>query len=47
MEWSTRHIFGVESIAISTGHTPQLEAPEFLADLLCELADASGTSSAG
>ena len=38
MEWSARHLFGVEPIAIPTGHTPQLEAPELLTDLLCELA---------
>jgi pimeloyl-ACP methyl ester carboxylesterase len=41
MEWSARHIFGVEPIAIPTGHTPQLEAPELLANLLCELAEQS------
>lgn len=40
MEWSARNIFGVEPIAIQTGHTPQLEAPELLANLLCELAEA-------
>ena len=39
MEWSARHIFGVEPIAIPTGHTPQLEAPELLVNLLCELAE--------
>jgi pimeloyl-ACP methyl ester carboxylesterase len=39
MEWSARHIFGVEPIAIPTGHTPQLEAPELVANLLCELAE--------
>jgi pimeloyl-ACP methyl ester carboxylesterase len=41
MEWSARHIFGVEPIAIPTGHTPQLEAPELLANLLCEHAERS------
>jgi len=41
MEWSARHIFGVEPIAIPTGHTPQLEAPELLVILLCELAEQS------
>jgi pimeloyl-ACP methyl ester carboxylesterase len=41
MEWTARHIFGVEPIAIPTGHTPQLEAPELLANLLCELAEQS------
>ena len=41
MEWSARNIFGVEPVAIPTGHSPQLEAPELLADLLCELADES------
>ena len=39
MEWSARHIFGVEPITIPTGHTPQLEAPELLANLVCELAE--------
>jgi pimeloyl-ACP methyl ester carboxylesterase len=41
MEWSAREIFGVEPIAIPTGHTPQLEAPELLADLLSELAESA------
>lgn len=41
MDWSARNIFGVEPIAIPTGHTPQLEAPELLVDLLCELAEKS------
>ena len=41
MEWSARHIFGVEPIAIPTGHSPQLEAPELLTNLLCELAEGS------
>jgi pimeloyl-ACP methyl ester carboxylesterase len=41
MEWSARHIFGVEPIAIPTGHTPQLEAPELLVELLCKLAEGS------
>jgi pimeloyl-ACP methyl ester carboxylesterase len=44
MDWSARHIFGVEPIAIPTGHTPQLEAPELLANLLCELAEESSTA---
>jgi pimeloyl-ACP methyl ester carboxylesterase len=39
MEWSARHIFGLEPIAIPTGHSPQLEAPELLVDLLCEVAE--------
>ena len=43
MEWSARHIFGVEPIPIPTGHTPQLEAPELLTNLLSELADASAS----
>ena len=34
MIWSAKHVFGVEPIEIDTGHTPQLEAPEDLADLL-------------
>ena len=34
MIWSARQLFGVEPIEIETGHTPQLEAPEDLADLL-------------
>jgi pimeloyl-ACP methyl ester carboxylesterase len=41
MEWSARNIFGVEPVAMPTGHTPQLEAPELLVNLLCELADES------
>ena len=41
MEWSARNIFGVEPVVIPTGHTPQLEAPELLVNLLCELADES------
>jgi pimeloyl-ACP methyl ester carboxylesterase len=41
MEWSAREIFGVEPIAIPTGHSPQLEAPELLADLLSELAESA------
>ena len=44
MDWSARNIFGVEPIAIPTGHTPQLEAPELLANLLCELAEQSLTA---
>ena len=41
MEWSARNIFGVEPIAIPTGHSPQLEAPNLLVDLLSELAEGS------
>ena len=41
MEWSAREIFGVEPIAIPTGHSPQLEAPQLLADLLSELAESA------
>jgi pimeloyl-ACP methyl ester carboxylesterase len=43
MEWSARYLFGVEPIAIPTGHSPQLEAPELLTNLLCELAEGSPT----
>jgi pimeloyl-ACP methyl ester carboxylesterase len=38
MVWSAKHVFGVNPIAIDTGHTPQLEAPKELADLLEKLA---------
>ncbi|MDX6369340.1 MAG: hypothetical protein QOG93_842 [Gaiellaceae bacterium] len=38
MLWSAKHVFGVNPIAIETGHTPQLETPKELADLLEELA---------
>jgi pimeloyl-ACP methyl ester carboxylesterase len=38
MVWAARHVFGVEPIEIETGHTPQLEAPNDLADLLENLA---------
>jgi pimeloyl-ACP methyl ester carboxylesterase len=34
MLWSAKHVFGVEPIEIDTGHTPQLEAPNDLADVL-------------
>ena len=39
MIWSAKHVFGLEPIEIDTGHTPQLEAPEDLADLLENLAN--------
>lgn len=38
MVWAARHVVGVEPIEIDTGHTPQLEAPIDLADLLEDVA---------
>lgn len=38
MLWSAKYVFGVEPIAIDTGHTPQLEAPNDLADVLEDFA---------
>jgi pimeloyl-ACP methyl ester carboxylesterase len=38
MVWSAKHVFGVSPIEIETGHTPQLEAPKELVDLLEGLA---------
>ena len=42
MVWAARQVFGVEPIEIETGHTPQLEAPNDLADLLESLARLQG-----
>jgi pimeloyl-ACP methyl ester carboxylesterase len=42
MVWAARQVFGVEPIEIETGHTPQLEAPNDLADLLERLARLQG-----
>jgi pimeloyl-ACP methyl ester carboxylesterase len=42
MVWAARQVFGVEPIEIETGHTPQLEAPNDLADPLESLARLQG-----
>jgi pimeloyl-ACP methyl ester carboxylesterase len=42
MVWAARQVFGLEPIEIETGHTPQLEAPNDLADLLESLARLQG-----
>jgi hypothetical protein len=47
MLWAARQVFGVEPIEIETGHTPQLEAPNDLADLLESLACLQGQVVAG
>ena len=42
MVWAATQVFGLEPIEIETGHTPQLEAPNDLADLLESLARLHG-----
>jgi hypothetical protein len=39
---STLNVFGVEPIEVGAGHTPRLEAPDDLADLLESLPHSQG-----